>query len=86
MLSVSPNPPSPRSVLVVDDVERLIGFSPVGPVYSNAALQVLLAMLRKPLPAGRRMLVLGTTSNLEAMEALGEEHKRGRKLTSLETH
>lgn len=70
-------------MLVVDDVERLIGFSPVGPVYSNAALQVLLARLRKPLPAGRRMLVLGTTSNLQAMEALGAPSPGGGGLRRL---
>jgi vesicle-fusing ATPase len=62
---------SPRSVLVLDDIERLIGFSPVGPAYSNAALQALLLLLRRPPPAGRRMLVLATSSQPEAMSALG---------------
>ncbi len=62
---------SRRAVLVLDDVERLIGFSPVGPAYSNAALQALLVLLRRAPPAGRRLLVLGTTSQPEAMAALG---------------
>jgi vesicle-fusing ATPase len=62
---------SPHSVLVLDDIERLIGFSPVGPAYSNAALQALLLLLRRPPPAGRRLLVLATTSQPEAMDALG---------------
>jgi vesicle-fusing ATPase len=62
---------SQRSVLVLDDLERLIGYSPVGPAYSNAALQALLVLLRRPPPHGRRMLVLGTSSNPDAMDALG---------------
>jgi len=65
---------SSSSVLLLDDVERLIGYSPVGPAYSNAALQTLLALLRAP-RGGRvskgHTLVLATSSDAAAMGALG---------------
>jgi len=62
---------SPLSVLVLDNLERILGFSPVGPVYSNEVLQTLLLLLRRQPVEGRRLLVLATTSCLESMEALG---------------
>jgi vesicle-fusing ATPase len=62
---------SAAAVLVLDDVERLVGYSPVGPAYSNAALQALLVLLRSKPPAGRHLLVIATSSSAEAMDSLG---------------
>ena len=62
---------SDAAVLVLDDVERLVGYSPVGPAYSNAALQALLVLLRSKPPAGRHLLVIATSSSAEAMDSLG---------------
>mmetsp|Transcript_14668 Transcript_14668/g.34909 ORF Transcript_14668/g.34909 Transcript_14668/m.34909 type:complete len:340 (+) Transcript_14668:263-1282(+) len=61
---------SPLSCLVIDNLERILGFSRVGPVYSNEVLQTLLLLLRRPPPKGRRLLVIGTTSSADVMQAL----------------
>mmetsp|Transcript_17117 Transcript_17117/g.47770 ORF Transcript_17117/g.47770 Transcript_17117/m.47770 type:complete len:595 (+) Transcript_17117:154-1938(+) len=61
---------SPLSCLVLDNLERILGFSRVGPVYSNEVLQTLLLLLRRPPPHGRRLLVIGTTSSIDVMQAL----------------
>ncbi|KAJ8607120.1 hypothetical protein CTAYLR_009154 [Chrysophaeum taylorii] len=54
---------SPLSLLVVDDIERLVEYSPIGPRFSNAVLQTLLVLLKKPpVPKNHRLLVICTTS------------------------
>lgn len=50
---------SPLSVLVVDDIERLIEYVPASPArFSNTVLQSLAVLLRKRPPKGRRLLVV----------------------------
>eukprot|EP00873_Tetraselmis_striata_P002682 jgi/Tetstr1/422946/TSEL_013725.t1 len=61
---------SPLSCLVLDNLERILGFSRVGPVYSNEVLQTLLLLLRRPPAPGRRLLVVATTSSADVMQAL----------------
>ena len=54
---------SPLSLLVIDDVERLIEYTPIGPRFSNTVLQTLLVLLKKvPTEEDRRLLVICTTS------------------------
>ncbi|KAJ1373327.1 vesicle fusion factor [Parelaphostrongylus tenuis] len=68
---------SKLSVLLIDNVERLLDYSPVGPRFSNLVLQALLVMLNEPPPADHRLLVLATSSNraflreLELINAFG---------------
>ena len=62
---------SPLSILILDDLERILGYAPAGPAYNNGVLQVLLSELKRPAPAGRKMMVVGTTSCAEEMAALG---------------
>ena len=50
---------SPMSIIVLDDLERLLEYVPIGPRFSNTILQVLLVLLKKQPPPGRRLLVLG---------------------------
>ncbi|KAK6012620.1 hypothetical protein OSTOST_22207, partial [Ostertagia ostertagi] len=38
------------SVLLIDNVERLLDYSPVGPRFSNLVLQALLVLLNEPPP------------------------------------
>ncbi len=47
------------SCVVVDDIERLIEFVPIGPRFSNQVLQTLLVLLKKSPPPGHRLLVIG---------------------------
>ncbi|KAH9959823.1 AAA-domain-containing protein [Russula dissimulans] len=53
---------SPMSVVVVDNIERLLDWTPVGPRFSNAVLQTLMVLMAKPPPKGRRLLVVATSS------------------------
>ena len=41
---------SPLSMVVLDDIERLLEFVPIGPRFSNALLQTLLVLLKKQPP------------------------------------
>ncbi|KAL5969499.1 Vesicle-fusing ATPase 1 [Taenia solium] len=59
---------SPMSVVIVDNIEGLIEYNPVGPRFSNYMVQALKDLVSQPLPSGRKMLVLATTSMREAME------------------
>jgi len=58
-------------LIVVDDIERFIEYSPLGQRYSNVVLQTLLVLFKTHPPKDRRLLVIGTTSNSGLLEALG---------------
>ncbi|KAK7062091.1 P-loop containing nucleoside triphosphate hydrolase protein [Favolaschia claudopus] len=62
---------SPLSVVVVDNIERLIEWSPMGARYSNAVLQALMVLTNKLPPKDRRLLVIATTSNRPILTDLG---------------
>lgn len=61
---------SPLSVIVIDDIERLIDYVAIGPRFSNAILQVLATYLRMPPPKGRKLMVIGTTSKRMVLESM----------------
>lgn len=61
---------SPLSIIFIDDIERLIEYTPVGSRFSNAVLQTLLILLRKVPPKPTRLLVIATTSIAELLEDL----------------
>ncbi|EFN58861.1 hypothetical protein CHLNCDRAFT_29882 [Chlorella variabilis] len=53
---------SPLSVIVLDDIERLLEYVAIGPRFSNTVLQTLLVLLKKQPPQQRKLFVVGTTS------------------------
>ena len=54
---------SPLSLIVLDDIERLLEFVHIGPRFSNSVLQTLLVLIKKKPPnAERKLLIIGTTS------------------------
>lgn len=61
---------SQLSVIVVDDIERILEYVPIGPRFSNAILQTLLVLFKRIPPKGRKLLVLGTTSNEEVLRQM----------------
>ncbi|KAJ4306729.1 transport between ER and Golgi ATPase protein [Collariella sp. IMI 366227] len=61
---------SPLSMLIIDNIERLIEWNPVGPRLSNAIVQALVTLLQTPPPKGHRLLILATTSQLSVVEQL----------------
>lgn len=61
---------SPLSVVVLDQLETLIGYAPIGPRFLNDVLQVLKVYLSKLPPKGRRLLILATTSAYSVLRNL----------------
>lgn len=61
---------SPLSIIFIDDIERLIEYSPVGPRFSNSVLQTLLVLLRKTPPQPSRLMVVATTAVAHLLEDL----------------
>ncbi|CAK4865826.1 unnamed protein product [Aphanomyces euteiches] len=63
---------SPLSMIILDDIERLLEYVASGPRFSNLVLQALLVLVKNPVPVlGRRLLVVGITSSYERMKELG---------------
>lgn len=62
---------SQQSCILVDNIERLLDYGPIGPRYSNLVLQALLVLLQKDPPKGRKLLVLCTTSLKNVLDEMG---------------
>jgi vesicle-fusing ATPase len=63
---------SPLSVIVIDCIERILDYVPIGPRFSNNVLQTLLVLLKKVPPTkGRKLLIIGTTSQKEILSEMG---------------
>ncbi|GLC36429.1 hypothetical protein PLESTM_000445600 [Pleodorina starrii] len=62
---------SPLSVIILDDIERLLEYVAIGPRFSNTILQALLVLVKRMPPQGHKLLVIGTTSMSDVMESMG---------------
>jgi len=62
---------SPLSVIVVDNLERLLDWTPIGPRFSNPVLQALLVLFARRPPKGRRLLIIATSSLRPVLTELG---------------
>ncbi|PWY80297.1 vesicular-fusion protein sec18 [Aspergillus sclerotioniger CBS 115572] len=61
---------SRTSVVVVDNIERLIEWVPIGPRFSNTILQTLMVFLKKQPNKGRRLLILATSTERAVLKQL----------------
>lgn len=61
---------SQMSCIVIDNIERLLDYGPIGPRYSNLTLQALLVLLKKSPPQDKRLLVICTSSRKEVLDQL----------------
>ncbi|KAL8365207.1 hypothetical protein RB595_004150 [Gaeumannomyces hyphopodioides] len=61
---------SPLSLLILDNIERMIEWNPIGPRMSNTMVQAILTLLKAPPPKGHRLLVLATTSRRSVLDQL----------------
>ncbi|KAL7934849.1 P-loop containing nucleoside triphosphate hydrolase protein [Trichoderma chlorosporum] len=64
---------SPISLLILDDFERLIGWNPVGPRFSNVLLEALTTLIASKPPKGHRLLTFVTTSQALTLRMLDVE-------------
>jgi vesicle-fusing ATPase len=62
---------SPLSLIILDDLERLIEFIHIGPRFSNPILQALLVLIKKkPTNADRKLMIIGTTSMKQILQEM----------------
>jgi len=61
---------SPLSVILVDCIERILDWVPIGPRFSNTVLQTLLVLFKKPPPPNHKVLILCTTTNRMVLEQM----------------
>ncbi len=56
---------------MVDELESLLEYAPVGPRYSNNVLQTLKLLFKRPPPKGRKLLIIATATYRDILEQLG---------------
>jgi len=61
---------SPLNVLVLDNIELLVDWVPVGPRFSAAVLSAIKGLIENKPPKGRPLLVLATTSERTVLQQL----------------
>ncbi|XP_010439434.1 PREDICTED: vesicle-fusing ATPase-like [Camelina sativa] len=62
---------SPLSIVILDDIERLLEYTEIGPRFSNEILHTLLNFLKQSPPRGSKLVVLGTTSEVAFLKSVG---------------
>jgi len=63
---------SPLSLIIIDDIERLLDYVILGPRFSNSVLQALLVLINKvPPKENRKLMVIGTTAIPHLLEDMG---------------
>ena len=61
---------SPSALVILDDIERIMEYVAIGPRFSNQVLQTLLVLVKAQPPPGHRLMVVGTTSIPDMLEAM----------------
>ena len=61
---------SELSCIIVDDIERLLEYVPIGPRFSNVVLQTLIVLLKKKLKKGHKLLIIGTSSCRDVLDQM----------------
>lgn len=63
---------TPMSLIILDNIERLIDFTPIGPRFSNSVLQALMILVKKkPKKKNQKILIICTTSEYQFMKDAG---------------
>ncbi|EXC18109.1 Vesicle-fusing ATPase [Morus notabilis] len=62
---------SPLSIIILDDIERLLEYVAIGPRFSNIISQTLLVLLKRLPPDGKKLMVIGTTSEVSFLDSVG---------------
>jgi vesicle-fusing ATPase len=62
---------SPLSLILIDSLELIVDWNPIGPRFSNGVVQALKVLIKKEPPKGRSLLVLATTGERSVLHQLG---------------
>ncbi|KAK9711822.1 transport between ER and Golgi ATPase protein [Basidiobolus ranarum] len=61
---------SPFSIIVIDNLERLLDWVPIGPRFSNSVFQTLMVLLKKRPPKDRKLLIIATASQRSILQQM----------------
>mmetsp|Transcript_34153 Transcript_34153/g.106976 ORF Transcript_34153/g.106976 Transcript_34153/m.106976 type:complete len:811 (-) Transcript_34153:40-2472(-) len=61
---------SSHAIVILDGIEQLLGWTRIGPCFSNNILHTISVLLKRSPPSNRRILILATTSNERALNEL----------------
>ncbi|XP_065671183.1 vesicle-fusing ATPase-like [Hydra vulgaris] len=61
---------SELSCIIVDDIEGLLEYVPIGPSFSNVVLQTLIVLLKKKAPKNHKLLIIATCNSLDVLRSL----------------
>jgi len=59
-----------HSLIIIDDIERILEYARIGPRFSNAIMQTLLVYCKTVPPKGKKLLIIGTTSQPSILKEL----------------
>jgi vesicle-fusing ATPase len=62
---------SELSCVVVDDIESLLDYAPIGPRFSNLIFQTLKILFKSVPPRGRKLIIVATSGEKELLKELG---------------
>jgi len=60
-----------EAIVILDGLEYIIEYSPLGNLYNNRTLQVIFAMLKKIISLDKKLVILITSDMLDLLETLG---------------
>ncbi|EFJ05457.1 hypothetical protein SELMODRAFT_137147 [Selaginella moellendorffii] len=61
---------SPLSIIILDEIERLLEYVNIGPRFSNVILQTLFVLIKKLPPKGKKLMVIGTSSMVHVLQSM----------------
>ncbi len=59
------------SIVILDSIENIIEYSPLGNIYNNKILQTIYTILNKNIPLNKKIVILMSSSNEALMETFG---------------
>ncbi|KAI1269468.1 P-loop containing nucleoside triphosphate hydrolase protein [Xylariaceae sp. FL1019] len=62
---------SSLSIVILDNIEKIIEWNPIGPRFSNAVVQYIGALLEAQPPKGKKILIMATTSQRSMLHQHG---------------
>lgn len=63
---------TPLSLVILDNIERLIDYTRIGPRFSNSILQAIMVLIKKkPKKENQKILIICTTSEYQFMKDVG---------------
>lgn len=77
---------SPCNALVLDNIELLVDWVPVGPRFSSAVLAAIKGLMENKPPKGRPLLILATTSERTVLQQLQLNFKAQIAVPNVQTH